>query len=163
MEKMWAPWRMEYISGIENDDGCFFCRALASDDDEASLVVVRDPLCFCMLNRFPYNNGHVLIAPNVHKGAVEELTPEERLGMFDLAVYFKKVADEIMRPDGYNIGFNLGRAAGAGVIDHVHLHVVPRWQGDTNFMPVLADIKVIPQALQSLLRQARDAMASIPR
>jgi len=148
-ETLWAPWRMEYILD-DAQDGCFLCRVLAEDKDRENLLLKRGRLCAVVLNRYPYNNGHLLIFPNRHVAQVADLAQDERLEWLDLLVEVQDVIREHMRPDGFNIGINLGRVAGAGLEDHLHLHVVPRWNGDTNFMPVMADIKVIPQALPTL-------------
>jgi ATP adenylyltransferase len=153
MENLWAPWRLAYITAAKRpsgDDPCFICHGLAEQDDRRNLIVQRTPFSVVLLNRFPYNNGHLLIAPCAHKGRLDELTPEELLETMETLRHMVKVLDRSMQPDGYNIGLNLGRAAGAGLPGHLHWHVVPRWQGDTNFMPVLADVKVMAQALDSL-------------
>ena len=144
--QLWAPWRLEYVASADEDDGCVFCRALESDA-EASLVVRRGQGAFVLLNRFPYASGHLMVAPIRHVGDFGELEPEEAAEIHRLATQGIAALKETYRPDGFNLGWNLGRVAGAGVVDHVHLHVVPRWSGDTNFMPVLADVKVIPEHL----------------
>ena len=146
MRQLWAPWRLEYIQSADEQQGCVFCRA-ASEGDEDGLVVKRGELAFVLLNRFPYASGHVMIAPYRHVGAFGEVTDEEALEVHRLAAAALAALKEGMSPDGFNLGWNLGRVAGAGVVDHVHLHAVPRWSGDTNFMPVLADVKVLPEAL----------------
>jgi ATP adenylyltransferase len=135
-KQLWAPWRLEYIKQADEHEGCFFCLA-AEGPDEEGLVVHRGERAFVLLNKFPYSSGHLLVAPFRHIGDFGELDNDEGLGAL-AAVY---------EPQGYNLGWNLGRIAGAGVIDHVHEHVVPRWAGDTNFMPVLADVKVLPEHL----------------
>ncbi|MBN1269808.1 MAG: HIT domain-containing protein [Kiritimatiellae bacterium] len=149
MKRIWAPWRMEYILSEEHD-GCFLCRAAEGKDDRASLVLKRGETCFVVMNRYPYNNGHLMIAPYRHVGELEAMTREERAEMMELASQATRILGETIHPDGYNVGLNLGAAAGAGVADHAHLHIVPRWNGDTNFMPVLGETKVIPQALLEL-------------
>ncbi len=143
---LWAPWRLEYIQQADEQQGCIFCLA-AAGDDEASLVVHRGDAAFVLLNRFPYSSGHLMVAPLRHVGDFGELTDEEALEIHRLAERGIAALAETYAPQGYNLGWNLGRIAGAGVLDHVHLHVVPRWAGDTNFMPVLADVKVIPEHL----------------
>lgn len=153
MDQLWAPWRLAYVANAPKpaaDDGCFICRGLAESNDRENLIVVRTARSAVMLNRFPYNNGHLLVAPLAHKGQLSDLTEDELL---DLQVVLRRmvaVLTEAMSPDGYNVGLNLGRVAGAGLPGHLHWHVVPRWNGDTNFMPVLADVKVIPQSLDAL-------------
>ncbi len=144
MDRIWAPWRYSYVSLVDNPkDGCVFCR-------EDEFVVYRGEHCSVRLNKFPYNNGHLLIMPNRHIASLEELSAEEERELFSLLKKSKRILDEVLSPDGYNVGLNLGRVAGAGIEDHLHFHVVPRWNGDTNFMPVLADTKVISQSLFSL-------------
>lgn len=150
MERLWAPWRMTYIGGITPGGGCFLCDILQGDDDAANLVIERRRGAFVVLNRFPYNNGHTLICPNAHKATLEELTDDELLELMQTTRDTVALLRRVMRPDGFNVGLNIGRAAGAGLPGHVHMHIVPRWDGDTNFMPVLGDVKVIPQALQDL-------------
>ena len=144
--QLWAPWRLEYVQSADEQPGCVFCNA-ARGDDEAGLVVHRGELGFVLLNRFPYSSGHLMVAPYRHGAGFEEVREDEALELHRLAAAAVGVLREAMHPDGYNIGWNLGRVAGAGIVDHVHLHVVPRWGGDTNFMPVLADVKVIPEHL----------------
>jgi ATP adenylyltransferase len=143
--QLWAPWRLEYVASAD-EDGCVFCRALESDD-EASLVVRRGERAFVLLNKFPYASGHLMVAPMRHVGDFGELEPEEAAQIHRLAAQGIAALKDTYRPDGFNLGWNLGRVAGAGVVDHVHLHIVPRWSGDTNFMPVLADVKVLPEHL----------------
>jgi ATP adenylyltransferase len=154
MDHLWAPWRLAYVETaskpVGNIDPCFICAGLAGDDDRESLVALRTPLSTVILNRFPYNNGHLLIAPQAHKGTLAELTPEEMLDTMETVRKAIRTLDELMHPDGYNVGLNLGRAAGAGLPGHLHWHVVPRWNGDTNFMPVLGDVKVIVQSLDAM-------------
>jgi len=149
-ERLWAPWRMQYILNADKPQGCFLCEAAACDDDRASLVVLRLEHCFCLLNRYPYNNGHLLIAPYAHKGDLPELDDAEQLEMMHALQEMEARLRREMDPDGFNVGLNLGRVSGAGLPGHIHIHVVPRWNGDTNFMPVLADTKVIPQSLDEV-------------
>jgi ATP adenylyltransferase len=153
MDQLWAPWRLAYVASAQPPaagDPCFICNGLADDEDRIHLIAWRTPLSVVVLNRFPYNNGHLLVAPRAHKGRLDELDAEEMLETMETLRRTVGVLDELMRPDGYNIGLNLGRAAGAGLPGHLHWHVVPRWNGDTNFMPVLADAKVIVQSLDAL-------------
>jgi ATP adenylyltransferase len=155
-EQLWAPWRLEYIRSADEQPGCVFCRALEAPDEE-SLVVHRDHDAFVLLNRFPYSSGHLMVAPVRHTGDFGGLTPAEAVEIHGLAARALDVLRETSSPDGFNLGWNLGRVAGAGVVDHVHLHVVPRWNGDTNFMPVLADVKVMPEHLADTRRKLVDA------
>jgi ATP adenylyltransferase len=150
MDRLWAPWRLAYAAAKPAAPGCFLCRGPAEADDRANLVVWRTELSSVILNRFPYNNGHLLVSPRAHKARLDELTDAETL---DLQRELSRMIGRLQRlvsPDGFNVGLNLGAAAGAGVPGHLHWHVVPRWNGDTNFMPVLTDTKVIVQSLDSL-------------
>ncbi len=155
-KQLWAPWRLEYMQAADEQDGCVFCLAQAGDDEE-SLVVQRGRRAFVLLNKFPYASGHVMVAPFRHVGDFGELEDEEALEIHRLASQGIEALAETFAPQGYNAGWNLGRVAGAGVVDHVHLHVVPRWTGDTNFMPVLADVKVLPEHLLETRRKLVDA------
>ena len=154
MEHLWAPWRLAYVETASKPAGgidpCFICAGVAGDDDRKNLVALRTPLSTVILNRFPYNNGHLLVAPRAHKGRLDELTADELLETMETLRRMVRVLDGLMRPDGYNVGLNLGHAAGAGLPGHLHWHVVPRWNGDTNFMPVISDTKVIVQSLDAL-------------
>ena len=158
-EQLWAPWRLEYIKSADDEPGCIFCLALEGDDDE-KLVVQRGERAFVLLNKFPYSSGHLMVAPVRHVGEYGELEDEEAVEIHRLAQAGMGALAQVYAPQGYNLGWNLGRIAGAGVLDHVHLHVVPRWAGDTNFMPVLADVKVLPE---HLLDTRRRLVAAWPR
>ncbi|BAI79700.1 histidine triad family protein [Deferribacter desulfuricans SSM1] len=145
MDRLWAPWRMTYISGDHIDEGCIFCNKPKETKDKENLILFRGEYSFIMMNLFPYNNGHLMVAPYKHTGNLEDLNDNELLEMMKLVQKSIKAMKRCMRPDGFNTGFNIGRAAGAGIADHVHFHVVPRWVGDTNFMPTLAGTKVISE------------------
>jgi len=147
MEHLWAPWRIEYIVG-QKEDGCLFCRVMREDADRENLVLLRGENCICMLNRFPYNSGHLMIVPASHCCHLVELPDAELTEIMKMAQQMERLLTETMRPEGLNLGFNIGRTAGAGIDDHLHLHLVPRWNGDTNFMPVLDDTRVVPQSLE---------------
>jgi len=156
VDQLWAPWRLAYVAAPKDKDrpadgdDCFICRGVADTDDRANLLVARSELSVVVLNRFPYNNGHLLVAPKAHKGRPDELTPDELL---DLQLELRRmmaILEKRMAPDGFNVGLNLGKAAGAGLPGHLHWHVVPRWTGDTNFMPVFTDTRVIVQSLEAL-------------
>lgn len=149
MDALWAPWRMEYILG-DKDDGCFLCRILASGDDRNNLVLKRGEHCAVVMNRYPYNNGHLMVTPYRHLSSLRDLTGEEKTETMELLTLAVEVLGRTIEPDGFNIGINLGRVAGAGLEDHIHTHIVPRWNGDTNFMPVTGSVKVIPQSLLDL-------------
>jgi ATP adenylyltransferase len=160
---LWAPWRIEYITGPK-DGECIFCAAAAArNDDPAHQPIDRTEHCLTILNAFPYAPGHVMVAPVRHIGALEDLTDAEMLETMQLARRSITAIRRAMTPDGFNVGYNLGKVAGAGIADHLHLHVVPRWSGDTNFMPVLADTDVMPQALaatRDVLVRALDELGS---
>jgi ATP adenylyltransferase len=146
MKYVWAPWRIEYIKA-EKPAGCIFCDKPKENKDKKNYILYRGKKNFVMLNSYPYNPGHLLVAPYRHIGNMEELTEAERNEHYELVSRSIVVLKKVLKPVGLNIGANLGRVAGAGIEDHFHSHVVPRWQGDNNFMPVLGDTKVIPQAL----------------
>jgi ATP adenylyltransferase len=145
MEILWAPWRRKYVTSGAKEPGCVLCRALAEADQPESLVVHVGERDFILMNRYPYNAGHVMIAPRRHVGTLNDATPEELSDMMALARRLEEVFREVYKPDGINFGMNLGRPAGAGVADHIHLHAVPRWSGDTNFMSVVGGVRVIPE------------------
>jgi ATP adenylyltransferase len=154
--QLWAPWRLEYIKTADDDEGCVFCRAAAGADEEM-LVAARGERAFVLLNKFPYASGHLMVAPYRHVGDFGELMEDEAIEIHRLAAQGMAALREIFEPHGFNAGWNLGRVAGAGVVDHVHLHLVPRWAGDTNFMPVLADVKVLPEHVADTRRKLADA------
>ncbi|MDQ7843587.1 MAG: HIT domain-containing protein [Armatimonadota bacterium] len=160
MRHLWAPWRLEYIQA-EKSAGCIFCLAAAGIDREDSLVVAHSRRAFVLLNLYPYNSGHVMVAPIRHKAALRDLDDEELLDLSRLVDRTVRVLERVLRPEGYNIGLNLGRAAGAGVEDHLHVHVVPRWVGDTNFMPVLAETKVLPEHLRATRARLAEGFAAL--
>ncbi|MBI3450471.1 MAG: HIT domain-containing protein [Acidobacteria bacterium] len=155
MDSLFAPWRYAYLVQEKAPAGCVFCAAFASPDDVSHLVVHRGAHNFVILNLYPYNNGHLMIVPNAHLSTPTASTPEQRAEMFELAAVVEEVLREAYRPDGLNLGMNLGRAAGAGIEQHFHLHIVPRWSGDTNFMAVTAGTRVIPEDL----RASRDRLS----
>ncbi|MFH0912009.1 MAG: HIT domain-containing protein [Planctomycetota bacterium] len=157
-QRLWAPWRAAYVKGMTDaaeGGACFLCRARDGRDDAAGLVLARGPEAFVVMNRYPYNPGHLMIASNAHVGGLEEISPAVSAAMWRWLVVAKAVLREAMRPHGFNIGINQGRPAGAGLLDHLHIHIVPRWSGDTNFLPVLDGARVISQALEDLYRDLR--------
>jgi ATP adenylyltransferase len=156
VKQLWAPWRLEYIKSADEVAGCVFCAAVDGDDEER-LVVRRAEKAIALLNKYPYSSGHFMVAPNRHVGEYGELEAEEVLELHRLAAAGMAALAKLYAPHGFNVGWNLGRTAGAGVVDHVHLHVVPRWGGDTNFMPVLADVKVLPEHLAETRRRLVEA------
>lgn len=155
MERLWAPWRMAYI-GQDTPSGCIFCDKPNVDEREAH-VVLKGEHSFVMLNAFPYNTGHLLVAPYSHIADLAQLSDQERLEVMGMLSRSLDLLQETCQPDGFNVGVNLGRVAGAGIVDHLHWHVVPRWNGDTNFMPVLAETKVLPEALETTWEKMRAA------
>jgi ATP adenylyltransferase len=145
---LWAPWRMEYIQNADKDTGCIFCNKPKESDDKANLIVHRGELTFVMMNRYPYNNGHLMVVPFRHTNEMASLSRDEKLELVDLLVLSQEALKEVMQPQGFNIGMNLERIAGAGIVDHLHFHIVPRWDGDTNFMPVVGHTKVLSEGLE---------------
>jgi ATP adenylyltransferase len=160
-EPLWAPWRLEYVTQAGEQPGCVFCdEATGALDPAISLRVDLGQTAITLLNKYPYSSGHLMVAPRRHVGELAELTDDEVLEINRLAVAGLAGLRRVYRPDGFNLGWNLGRVAGAGIADHVHMHVVPRWSGDTNFMPVLADVKVIPEHLIETRDRLREALAT---
>jgi len=157
MERLWAPWRMTYIKE-EPRPGCLFCRALNDPSDPD--VVWRPEGGLVLLNKFPYNPGHVMVAPAAHKAGLEDLDSPESAALMSTLGRTISVLRQELKPEGFNVGANIGRVAGAGIPDHVHLHVVPRWNGDTNFMPVLSEVKVVNEHLVATAEKLRRAFAS---
>ncbi|MBC7358761.1 MAG: HIT domain-containing protein [Desulfacinum sp.] len=147
MRNLWAPWRMEYILG-KREPYCIFCPEGDGLSDEERLILYRGDLTMVMMNKYPYNNGHLLVAPWRHVASIEDLTEEEMTDIMRMVRECVQILRKVMRPDGFNVGLNLGAAAGAGVESHLHFHVVPRWEGDTNFMTVFADVRSIPEHLR---------------
>jgi ATP adenylyltransferase len=153
-ERLWAPWRLEYIRGPKAGE-CIFCRAVDSDDDQGNYVVFRGELAFVILNAYPYNNGHVMIAPYRHEPTIEPLDGDTLRELMELAQRSMAAMKAAYAPEGFNLGINQGGVAGAGIEEHVHMHVVPRWGGDTNFMPVIGGARVLPQSLADSWRELR--------
>ncbi|GIW11824.1 MAG: hydrolase [Dehalococcoidia bacterium] len=162
MERLWTPWRSAYVTS-EPPPGCILCEKWQSQDDEANLVVYRGTLAYILLNLYPYNSGHLMIAPVAHVAQLPDLEPAARTELIELAALATSVLKTVMRPDGFNLGMNLGRSAGAGIADHLHLHVVPRWEGDTNFMPLLAQTKVLPETLPQTYARLAPTFAAAKR
>ena len=147
--RLFSPWRIEYIRQPKPGE-CILCKVISDGDDEENLVVYRSSKSYIILNRYPYNSGHVMIVPYRHVPSLVDLMDDEMLDMFRLMKLSMRALDSIMEPDGYNIGVNIGEAAGAGIKDHFHIHIVPRWIGDTNFMPIIADTKVVVESLRKV-------------
>lgn len=154
-DRIWAPWRLRYVKDASKQDECIFCAKPAEPDDRDTLIVHRSGRCFVILNLFPYTNGHLMIAPFEHLGRFQEIPPETTAEMNELAQRAMRIIERVYDPEGFNLGINQGRAAGAGVEGHIHLHVVPRWAGDNNYMPVVAGTRVMPQSLE----ESYDALA----
>ncbi|MFP4521827.1 MAG: HIT family protein [Fibrobacterota bacterium] len=156
MDRMWAPWRMEYVSATDDKkDACVFCGKEKPVDDKKDLLLYRGGKCFVLMNLYPYNNGHLMVIPFRHLNDVSLLDADERKEIFDLTVKSKEVLAKVYSPHGFNVGMNLGRPAGAGIDEHIHMHILPRWNGDTNFMPVIAHTKVISEGMESSWEKLR--------
>lgn len=159
MERIFAPWRMGYVSSAGKQEGCVLCEALVGAAEKGSLVVRVTNLSFAVMNLFPYNSGHLLVAPRRHLGSLTAATVDELAEMMGLVRRLEQALGEVYRPDGFNLGMNLGRVAGAGVADHIHLHLVPRWAGDTNFMTVTGETRVIPEDLVEAAARLRESLS----
>lgn len=157
MKQVWAPWRKRYLIVKKSRAGCIFCRAVKvpASRDPKNLVLYRSPLSFMILNLFPYNNGHLMLVPKRHVASLEKLNEKERLDLLNLHDLALRILRKALHPKGFNIGINLGRSGGAGVLGHIHLHIVSRWEGDTNFMPVLTGTKIISDSLQETYKRLR--------
>jgi ATP adenylyltransferase len=159
MEPLHAPWRIEYIlAPKQKAEQSLFTDIARSSDDTGNLVIARDRSCYALLNRYPYNGGHLMVVPYKQTPDLNGLTDEELADLWKLARRCLNVLKQVMKPDGFNVGINLGKVAGAGIVEHLHIHIVPRWSGDTNFMPVLGKTTVVPQALDELAGQLRSVM-----
>lgn len=155
MDRLWAPWRINYVSSKKKPKGCVFCQAKKSATND--YVIFKTQKSICLLNKYPYNNGHLMICPLRHISDISQLRVDEMLDLFKSLNRAKNMLAKALKPQGYNIGFNLGRTAGAGIIGHLHLHIVPRWLGDKNFMPSIAGTKVISQSLDELAKRLKNA------
>jgi ATP adenylyltransferase len=160
MDHLWSPWRLAYITGGASPEGCVFCSALTSPDAD-SLVVFRGTACYVILNLFPYNNGHLMVIPNRHIASLTAATAEELGELIELTRVAEAAITETYAPHGINMGINLGKPAGAGILDHVHMHVVPRWNGDTNFMTVVGRTRVLPEELPDSAAKLRPVFARL--
>ncbi|HWQ45438.1 MAG TPA: HIT domain-containing protein [Longilinea sp.] len=153
MEQLWSPWRMQYIQNGNPISGCVFCEAAKLADGMENLIVHRGQLAFVILNRYPYTSGHVMVVPFEHRSTYEDLPAGTRAEMMELLAQATTVLRKVYKPGGFNVGANLGNVAGAGIADHVHFHIVPRWAGDTNFMSTVGDVRVIPEDLADTYRR----------
>jgi ATP adenylyltransferase len=160
LDRLWAPWREKFIL-CEKEPGCFLCRTSREKQDRRNLILYRGEKCFVILNRYPYNNGHVMIAPYRHLGRLEGLKPDELTELMTVAQLCVRALKSGLKPQGINLGMNLGKVSGAGVADHIHLHLVPRWQGDTNFMPIFAQTKVVSVGLADTYRLLKREFKSL--
>ena len=154
MEQIWAPWRIQYIQ-MEKPEGCILCVKPGENKDAQNYILYRGDKNFVILNSYPYNPGHLLVAPYRHVASLEGLTEEERSEHFEIVSRVIRVLKQVFNPGGFNMGANMGKVAGTGIDDHFHTHVVPRWQGDTNFMPVLSDVRVVPEALADTYKKLK--------
>ncbi len=162
MTHLWTPWRSTYMQAGNQNQHCIFCAAAASTEDEKNLLVYRGKLCFIILNRYPYTSGHLMIAPYEHVSRLAQSSENTTAEMMQLARRAEQVLEAIYHPDGLNLGMNLGEAAGAGIEQHIHLHVLPRWKGDANFMSTVGETRIIPEALDDTYTKLRQALANIP-
>jgi len=163
IETLWAPWRMEYILSFKDGEKqpCIFCERFRKKDDKENLILYRRTYSFVIMNRFPYNSGHLMIVPYKHSGNLQDLANEENIELMKVLQLSQRVLTEVMKPQGFNIGMNLGRVGGAGVENHLHWHIVPRWNGDTNYMPVIGETKVISEALHKTYDKLKAAFDKI--
>lgn len=164
MDKLFSPWRSQYIASFAREaagNSCVFCEAYKSRDDAESLIVCRGHEAFVIMNKFPYNSGHLMILPVRHTGEFQSITESEHREMMGLLAMSERALTELSKPQAFNIGMNLGRIAGAGIEGHLHWHIVPRWNGDTNFMPILADVKVVSEAMAEQWKQLREILDPI--
>lgn len=162
MERLWAPWRLEYIKSTqEEDQGCIFCEKPSENNDKTNHIVYRSSHCFVIMNKYPYNNGHLMVVPYLHESDLTKLPDEVLLNIQHLLQLSVKALNNTMQPHGINIGVNLGQSAGAGIVDHLHYHMVPRWNGDTNYMPILAGTKVISESLDDSWDKLNEAFQSL--
>jgi ATP adenylyltransferase len=155
MKHLWSPWRMPYLENHTKEEGCVFCNAQAQEDGAANLIAFRGERAYVILNRYPYTSGHLMVVPLDHKPDLEQLDPQARAEMMELTVRCMSVLRAAYNPQAFNIGANIGEAAGAGVVGHVHIHIVPRWNGDTNFMSTLGETRVLPESLEDTYRKIR--------
>lgn len=160
MNYLWSPWRMQYIQNHTKSEGCVFCLAAQMEDSPENLIVHRGEHSFVILNRYPYTSGHLMVVPYAHVNTLEALPPEARAEMMELVTQAMSVLRKIYNPQAFNVGANIGEAAGAGIAAHVHMHIVPRWSGDTNFMSTLAETRVLPEALEETFARVRAAWPS---
>lgn len=156
MENLWSPWRMKYVTDSDNPDSCVFCTAPKQEDGIGNLIAHREKDCYIILNRYPYTSGHLMVVPFQHVSSIELLTPEVRFEMFEMVNQAILVLRAVYQPEGFNIGINMGVAGGAGIAEHAHIHIVPRWAGDTNFMSTVGETRVIPEDMAVSYKRIAD-------
>jgi len=161
MKYIWSPWRMSYIQNYKRGSECAFCIEMSRPDGPENLIVYRGQWAFIILNRYPYNSGHLMVVPYDHKSTLEELDAEARGEIMELSNLATKALQAVYHPQGFNLGVNIGNAAGAGILEHVHMHVVPRWSGDTNFMSTLGTTRVLPEVLEETYRRVKEGIESV--
>ncbi|NUQ85874.1 MAG: HIT domain-containing protein [Anaerolineales bacterium] len=161
MNHLWSPWRMEYIENHNKENGCIFCAAQSREDSAENLIAHRGKLAYVILNRYPYTSGHVMVVPFAHQPTIEELDPATRAEMMELTSLCMTVLRRVYNPQAFNMGANIGEAAGAGVKEHVHIHIVPRWRGDTNFMSALGGTRVLPELLEDTYQRIKNGFQEI--
>jgi len=161
MKMLWAPWRLKYITG-DKEEGCIFCKKPKEGNDKDNLILYTGETSFIIMNRYPYSNGHLMTVPYKHTNNLSDLTPDERLELMNLTAKCLDIL-QVIKPEGFNIGMNIGRTGGAGIDDHLHFHIVPRWSGDTNFMPVIGDIRVMPEYLEDTYETLSKHLKSLER
>ena len=161
MKVLWAPWRIKYITG-DKEEGCIFCKKPKEGNDKENLILYTGETSFIIMNRYPYSNGHLMTVPYKHTNNFSDLTQDERLDLMNLTAKCLDIL-QVIKPEGFNIGMNLGRTGGAGIDDHLHFHIVPRWSGDNNFMPVIGDARVMPEYLEETYKTLRKHLKSLER
>ena len=161
MNHLWSPWRGAYVDQSDKPEGCIFCNALKEEDGPHNLIITRSERGFVILNRFPYTSGHLMVVPKAHLPSLEDLDQPTTYELADLSQTALRVLRRVYSPDGFNLGVNIGRAAGAGVADHVHIHIVPRWTGDANFMTTLSETRVLPETLETTYEKVKTAWLAI--
>ncbi|MGC9120353.1 MAG: HIT family protein [Sulfurihydrogenibium sp.] len=161
MERLYSPWRSQYIEGLSKSEGCFLCDALKENNDEKNLILYRGKKAFVIMNLFPYNAGHLMVCPNEHIGDFTSIDEETLCEISLLTQKMVKLLKLVLKPDGFNIGYNLGKAAGAGLESHIHNHIVPRWVGDTNFMPAIGEVRVISQDLREIYSKLKERLKDV--
>lgn len=161
MERLYSPWRSQYIESLNKPEGCFLCNALKENDDDKNLVLYRGENAFVIMNLFPYNAGHLMVCPNEHIGDFTKIDEKTMCEISLLTQKMVKLLKKVLNPDGFNIGYNVGKSAGAGLESHIHNHIVPRWNGDTNFMPVLGEVRVVSQDLKEIYYKLKEGLKDV--